>query len=288
MTDNEKRFRLRFTPESRERAEKFNAFLRKERDYSTYQQEKKIRTGERMKIIVSGPVAERYRYQIPVKIGKRPKSFDPETGEILGSSQDRGDRKEEAKRTNATRSKNEFRRLVLSNFGNMDKFLTLTFRDGAVEDVTNVRECNKEFDKFLKRMRRAYGGFKYCRVIEFQDANGRGAVHYHCILTIPYVPWEEIRETWGGGNIDITAIDHVDNVGSYVSKYMSKDLADDRLAGVKAYATSKNMNRPIVLYGRAAKELNKTLEQKKEVFANSYESEYQGKIEYTEYNMNRG
>jgi hypothetical protein len=266
---------------------KFVKMLVKDRNYSTYLKEKRIKTGERMKIIVSGPVIERYRYQIPVKIGKRQKSIDPETGEIL-AGENRGDRKDEAKRTNSNRSRNEFRRLVLSNFGNMDKFVTLTFRDGAVEDVTNVRMCNKEFDKFIKRMRRAYGGFKYCRVIEFQDANGRGAVHYHCILTIPFVPWEELRETWGGGNIDITAIDHVDNVGSYVSKYMTKDLKDDRLAGVKAYATSQNMDRPVVHYGRAAERVNRQLDQKKEVFANSYESEYQGKIEYTEYNMNRG
>jgi hypothetical protein len=251
-----------------------------------------VKSGQRLKVIVSGGVIEKYQYEIPVRIGKRQRVIDPETGEVLNGGRVKDDpnnpRKIEPKRTNGRRSKMQLRRLVLANFVNMDKFITLTIRDGAVSDVTDIKECNKEFDKFIKRMRRAFGDFRYCRVIEFQDKNDRGAVHYHCIMSLPFVPWETIRGTWGNGNIDIQAIDHVDNVGAYVTKYMSKDLADNRLAGVKAFATSQNLTRPVVTYGEEAQEIiNSFVGQKKEVFAREYPSEYQGNIRYTEYNMNR-
>lgn len=251
-------------------------------------------------MIVSGGVTEVYRFQNPVKVGKRPMVIDPETGEILNSPTMRADvdengnvvkreRKEEAKRTNARRSKMELRRLVLSNFENRDKFLTLTFRDGAVSDVTNVDECNKAFDTFLKRLRRAYKDVKFCRVIEFQDGNGRGAVHYHCILKMPFVPYEKLGEMWGNGFVGINAIEHVDNVGAYIQKYMAKDFDDPRLAGKKAYTTSQNVTKPIVVYGSEADRLyEKFLSDKLATFTNSYESEWQGEVRYEEYNENRG
>ena len=268
----------------------FKARLAMERRYSEEQLQGKTKKGERIKIIVSGPVVERWRYELPVKVGKRPRIIDPETGEINprpDDSPDRGDRTNEAKRTNARRSKMQLRRLVLSNFSNEDKFLTLTFRDGSVSDVRDVPECNAAFDRFLKRLRRKYGNVRYCRAIEFQDGNGRGAVHYHCIIGLPYVPYKELTDIWQNGNIDITAIDHVDNVGAYISKYMAKDLDDPRLAGKKAFTTGGDLVKPIKVYGSDAKDINAMLEQKKEVFANTYVSEYQGNISYTEYNMNR-
>lgn len=263
--------------------------------------EKSVSTGSRLKVIVCGPVIEKYDFERPVRTGKKARIIDPDTGEILnGGSLPRVeldengelrkiDRKPEAKRTNARRSKMELRRMVLANFANMDKFVTLTFRDGSVSDVTNVIQCNKAFDKFLKRLRREYGDFKYCRVIEFQDKHGRGAVHYHCIMNLPYVPYEKLGEKWGNGFIGINAIDHVDNVGAYIQKYMTKDFNDDRLAGKKAFTTSQNVTKPIVLYGREAQEINeKYLLEKEKVFTNSYISEHNGQISYSEYNMNRG
>lgn len=275
--------------------------LARDRDFALEESKKKVRQGERVKIIVSGPVVERWVYEQPVKVGKRPRIIDPETGEIMNGGRlpdveldENGDvvrkpRKVDPKRTNARRSKMQLRRLVLANFCDRDKFVTLTFRDGAVEDVTDPRACNKAFDRFIKRLRRVYGAFRYCRVIEFQDANGRGAVHYHCIMELPYVPFQTLTDTWDNGNVDITAIDHVDNVGAYIQKYMAKDMDDNRLAGLKAFATSQGMVRPITLYGREAEEIDeKVCRQKKEVFENSYESEYQGNIRYSEYNMNRG
>lgn len=244
----------------------------------------------KIKVIVSNHIVEVWEYEEGVKVGSRPppdpnreRFYDPETGEIITSYDPVS-----AKRSNARRARNEARRLVISNFDTSSKFITLTFRDGSVNDVTDVRECNKAFERFIKRLRKRYEGFKYLKVIEFQDANNRGAVHYHFLSTLPFIPSEKLAEIWGHGFIGINRIEHVDNVGAYVTSYMLKDFDDKRLAGEKAYSTSKNLSRPIVLYGHEAAEIiEQYLKDKKEVFANSYESEYQGQITYKEYNLQR-
>lgn len=252
----------------------------------------------RFKVIVSNHIVEVWEYEEGVQIGKKQPSalaYDEETGEVLNRdvtvelNEQTGEYDRiAAKRNNARRARNELRRLILANFDNNSKFVTLTFRDASVSDVTNVRECNKAFELFIKRLRKKYGNFRYVKVIEFQDANGRGAVHYHMMSDLPYIDSEKLAKIWKHGFIGINRIDHVDNVGAYVMKYMVKDFADQRLAGEKAYTSSKNLARPVTLYGHDAAEIiEKYLAQKKEVFANSYESEYQGQISYKEYNLQR-
>lgn len=250
------------------------------------------------KVIVSGHIIEVYSYEIPVQFGKKSckkeqlayhestHDVDPETGEIR--RKDYSYDPESARQANCRRAKNNLRRLLISNFDNRSTFITLTFRNGSVQDVTDVKECNIAFRQFIKRMRRRYGGFKYCTVIEFQDTNGRGAVHYHVVADIPYVHYEKLAEIWENGFIGINRIDHVDNVGAYITKYMTKDSNDPRLQGKKSYMTSTNMIRPIEVFGGEAHEIvEKYLMGKKRVFTNSYESEHQGKITYEEYNLKR-
>jgi hypothetical protein len=258
------------------------------------------------KVVTSGHIVEIYKYEEGVKTGtrhKRPPLYDPETGEITfidpktGKETPRCDPEtgysvgynpEIAKRHNARRAKNEFRRLVISNFTTKSKFVTLTFRDGSVADVKDVRECNHEFKKFIQRLRRRFGNFKYVKVIEFQDSNDRGAVHYHMMSDLPYIDNNELAGIWGHGYIGINRIDHVDNLGAYMMKYMVKDFNDDRLSGEKAYTASKNLIRPIVSYGHEAVEIAEIhMKNKKEVFTSEYESEYQGQIIYKEYNLQR-
>lgn len=183
---------------------------------------------------------------------------------------------------NITRTRNMVRRLVLANFDAGSKFVTFTF----AENVKDIDQANREWKKFVQRLRRRYGDFKYLSVIEFQK---RGAVHYHMISDLPYVKKKELQEIWGQGFVKINRISHVDNVGAYIVKYMTKDLHDERLCGKKAYQCSKGLDRPITVRGEMAEELYEMycLEQKKEVFRNFYLSEHHGLISYKEYNLKR-
>lgn len=181
-----------------------------------------------------------------------------------------------------TRTRNMVRRLILANFDNNSKFVTLTFS----ENITEVKEANSYFDKFIKRLRRKHENFKYLAVLEFQK---RGAVHYHMLSNLPYIKSSELSEIWREGFVKINRISHVDNVGAYVIKYMTKDVMDERLFNNKSYNCSKGLEKPVTLRGELAEEIIKMYISKndKEVFANSYISEHLGQITYKEYNLKR-
>jgi hypothetical protein len=161
-------------------------------------------------------------------------------------------------------------------------------------DVTDVGQTNIEFKKFIQRLRRYVqkkGGkedFGYLAAIEFQDDFGRGAVHYHVVSQQPYIPHSDLVKLWGHGTVNIKAIDAVDNVGSYISSYMLKDLADPRLMGKKAYLVSRGLNKPEEFVGEVAHAMLRTLEneeKEKRVYEYVYPSEWFGQIHYSEYNM---
>lgn len=185
------------------------------------------------------------------------------------------------------------RNLCTTNFDNHSKFLTLTFKNGVV-DYKNVKECNRLFKQFIQRMRRRYGDFKYLAVIGFQDKNGRGAVHYHMLSDLPYIPKSELATLWGYGFVKINDIENVDNVGAYVSKYMAEDLDDTRLQGLKAYQHSRNLDKPIELCNWRSSDteidfgsIHERLEKKSPSYSAKYESEYAGVVEFIQYNLSK-
>lgn len=191
------------------------------------------------------------------------------------------------------RRRDKIRRLACANFNNKhDKFLTLTF----AENKTDIEECNILFKNFIKRLKYTYElkNLKYLAVIEFQE---RGAVHYHVLLNIPYIPHTELQELWGNGFVFINAITHVDNLGAYILKYITKDNNDTRLMGKKAYLTSRNLKKEETIVNHDLKDfyhLEDKIIQKfnlneiKPIYVSNYDTEILGQCEYKQYNLERG
>ena len=190
------------------------------------------------------------------------------------------------------RRRDKIRRLACTNFNNKyDKFLTLTF----AENKTDIEECNLLFKNFIKRLKYTYQlkDLKYLAVIEFQE---RGAVHYHVLLSLPYIPHNKLQALWGNGFVFINAITHVDNLGAYVLKYMTKDNNDTRLMGKKAYLTSRNLKQEETIVNHDLKDFDK-LESKiiqkynlkglKAVYEANYDTEMLGTCIYKQYNLKR-
>lgn len=190
------------------------------------------------------------------------------------------------------RRRDKIRRLACCNFNNKyDKFLTLTF----AENLTNVEDTNLLFKNFIKRLKYTYNlkNLKYLAVIEFQE---RGAVHYHVLLNIPYIPHKNLQELWGHGFVFINAINHVDNLGAYILKYMTKDNNDTRLMGKKAYLTSRNLKQEETIVNHDLNDFYK-LEDKiiqkfklndlKPIYVSNYDTEILGHCEYKQYNLER-
>lgn len=252
-----------------------------------------------MKVIVSGGVYEFYRYEDTMFRGyeqKRSSSskntyydsegnelkLDYETGELIP-------KKMHSRGRSNIRARNKLRRLALANFSNKSKFITLTFK----EDIRDIPEANKLFKRFIDRLREKQkknknsAELKYIAVIEFTEA---GRIHYHMLCNLKYIPAKELEETWGQGFIKINRIDHVDNIGAYVIKYMTKEDADPRLCGKKMYQTSQKLEQSKELVGKEAEYLYERLikEKRKKVYSSSYENKQtSNKIFYEEFNLKR-
>lgn len=229
---------------------------------------------------MSGNVYEVWRYEkLNVKGG--------------GSRDGVGENKEHNYSQQQRRRRNAIRQLICSNFDSGSKFVTLTFDNSISHDFKNVQACNSYFKKFVLRMRYRYPDFQYVAVIEFQDKNGRGAVHYHMICNLPYIKKSELAEVWGGGFVKINRIDKVDNVGAYVIKYMTTDMDDKRLCGENAYLHSRYLKKPLEVTTWRENEcsdwqdIHDALKNETPSYCCEYESDNAGHIEYMQFNFNR-
>lgn len=210
-----------------------------------------------------------------------------------GKREGNGDHKENNYKQTQKRRRTKIRQLITENFDENSKFITLTFDNNRSFDIKNVKECNKAYKNFILRMKRRYPEIMYVTVVEFQDKNDRGAVHYHMICNLPYIKKKELSDIWNNGFVKINAIDKVDNVGAYVVKYMNKDIDDTRLQGLKAYNCSKGLKRPQELKSWVdehvpyIRQVEKLIEGKSPSYAATYESDKAGTIEYMQFNLKR-
>lgn len=222
------------------------------------------------KLIVSGNVLEMYEYEKPVV-----KGFDTKHKGRANASFTSQETKKENRVKIAHRARSHVRRMVNAN-PQLNKFLTLTF----AENLTDIEKARYEFDKFVKRVKTEIKTFQYVVVIEFQK---RGAIHFHLLCNLPYVDSKKLAKIWGNGFIKINRIDHVDNVGAYVTKYMTKDNIDERLIGKKCYSMSKGLNEPKEYTDeKDVAEILENIESVKRVRSSEFDTEYYGKVRYTQ------
>lgn len=240
------------------------------------------------KLVVSGDIVEYYQYENPIVEGYTNEHLDKKK---LGRSVVASDEDKKINRDKVmNRAKRDLRRLINSNihkYGYPSKFLTLTFSD----DVKDVELANYEFKKFIKRLNYEMGiKTLYSTVIEFQDKNDRGVVHYHTVLyNVPYIPQRRLSDIWKNGFVWINKIDQVDNVGAYVTKYMSKDNDDERLVGKKCYFNSRGLLKPKEFKNdEEIKSVGSTLNLDciEPIYSNTFENEH-NKVLYRQYNPKR-
>ncbi|WP_235341175.1 rolling circle replication-associated protein, partial [Anoxybacillus thermarum] len=184
------------------------------------------------------------------------------------------------------RARKNLRRLINANvdaWAERVKFFTLTFK----ENVQDIKMANYEFKKFRQRLEYHLElKLKYVAVIECQK---RGAIHYHMVtFNMPYVPHADLERIWGHGFVKVNAIDEVDNVGAYVTKYMTKDNDDERLKGEKCYFSSRGLIKPAeeIIKKEDLNAMREALSPNK-VYENTFDSEHLGLINYQQYNLKR-
>lgn len=170
-------------------------------------------------------------------------------------------------------------------------FLTLTFH----EMPQSFEWANREFSKFIQRfnyyLKTSFGiedekYLAYIKVVEFQK---RGAVHYHIIFfNLPYIPkiYDVINELWRFGFNIVKGVDKIDNLGAYLTAYLSKDFSDNQLANKKRFSVSKGLKKSIGSYDEnIIYSLLANLPEKLKKTDKEFEDKFVIKLRYRQYNI---
>lgn len=229
------------------------------------------------RLFISGLEIEHYRYNEKpiIRNYKRKKRKEKKENNI---------EKKQDKKSNfaINRTRREIRRLVNSNTG-LIKFLTLTTA------ISDIKKANGFFNLFTQRMKSHFSEFQYLAVIEFQkdvDFFGNkkvdgGAVHYHLLCNLRYVKSEDLAKIWKHGFIKIKRVNHVDNLGRYLSKYLQKDMFDERMFGKKKFFCSQDLERPVEIINDEAKFfIQDNYKNMKMTWEATFRDDYRGEIDY--------
>lgn len=147
---------------------------------------------------------------------------------------------------NVKRSLSDLRRIINYNVVDVSKarWLTLTYK----ENMKDTKRLYDDVRKFLMRLKYYYKDYniEYINVVEPQ---GRGAWHCHLMLLFdkiaPFIKNDELSKLWGFGFVSVKALDDdVDNIGAYLSAYLSDMSLDDAkaLGMIKKDVTSDNLS----------------------------------------------
>lgn len=116
------------------------------------------------------------------------------------------------------------------------KWITLTY----AENMQDVKKLYNDFKNFKKTLSNKFPFDKY---ITCSEPQGRGAWHIHLLLIFqdkaPFMPNEEIRALWKHGFVTVKNVDDVDNIGAYLSAYLSDmPLSDIETLNITANCTN--------------------------------------------------
>ena len=260
--------------------EKYLAYIKKSREL-------KAKTSYRHKIIKAGLFVEEYIYDEDIIHGrkrtkkiKKPKPKEEQKEMTSGALR---------------RTKMNIMRLVNSN-PDFITFLTLTFDENKAankKDITEFEKCNYWFMTFIQRLKYNFPNIKYLAVPEFQgDYYFRtgikkefgGAIHYHLLLD-QKIDSKKMEKIWGHGFVKINKIQAINNVGLYVSKYLSKESFNKKYFGKKKFFYSRNINRPKEYKGQECEPILADLPQLELIRTGEFENKYRGKVKVNLYKL---
>lgn len=186
--------------------------------------------------------------------------IDIKTGQMVGvnHSKNRGEQMQSLRR-----SIRKLRMIINANFyGELNElFITLTY----AENMQDIKRLYRDYVLFYQKLKRRYKGYGF-EYIAVPEPQLRGAWHMHVLLKSMnkeylYIPNDEVAELWGHGFTKTQRLENVDNVGAYVSAYLT-DLYDEdtgtstkgaRLylypAGMNLYRCSRGIKRPHIIKG---------------------------------------
>ncbi|NLP26255.1 MAG: hypothetical protein GX365_02790 [Clostridiales bacterium] len=128
------------------------------------------------------------------------------------------------------------RSLINTNVADKDKvrWITLTY----AENMTDTKQLYNDFEKFNKRFQYKIKklGYNKAEYIAVMEPQGRGAWHCHMFYIFdckaPFIPNNELRDTWGHGFVTIKQLNNIDNPGAYLTAYLGDMELEDAINNV--------------------------------------------------------
>lgn len=129
------------------------------------------------------------------------------------------------------------RAIINANVTDVSKvrWCTLTYK----ENITDTKKLYQDFSNFNKRF--CYfcikNGFDKAEYIAVFEPQKRGAWHCHLLYIwdkqAPFIPNNTLAELWGHGFVQIRKLNNVDNVGAYLTAYLTDlDLSECTISDI--------------------------------------------------------
>jgi len=125
--------------------------------------------------------------------------------------------------------------------GHPDRLLTLTMKPSELRTpAEQAAYMSERFRRLIKLMRDRYPNTVWAYFCVF-EAHKSGWPHLHVAMRGRFVPWAWLRDQWcdltGSTGVDIRMIPDAKRAGSYIAKYLGKDL--HKFGTCKRYWCSK-------------------------------------------------
>jgi hypothetical protein len=273
----------------------------------TQQKEEKKIISYKNKVIICGQTeAEEYSYSKPITKNFKiiPKIYNPQKKQTsLEDFQSQEITKNLNNIKSQNRAKTNVRRYIASNTKDFLSFITLTmdakstFADTSSFDTKDRAQCNYEYDKFVRKLKRIFPDIKIICVPEYQKDHyyksdklkpGGGSIHYHLLINIrlsennpEQKKW--LEKMWGNGFVNIKEVKRTKGFSFYFMKYFSKDTAHITF-NKKRFFRSQNLLPPQIIYGNEALlYLEQVAKQLSLSFQTTFENKWIGQAKYKHY-----
>ncbi len=136
---------------------------------------------------------------------------------------------------------NNLRELINTNFDGSpnELFVTLTYRGDL--QTNDTKKVYLDFDKFMKRLKYAYKDETTIDYINVLEPHETGNFHMHVLIRFNdlgkvFVPNAKMAEIWGNGFVTVQSLSGVDNIGAYLSAYLSDiEVPEDKAANLDGH-----------------------------------------------------
>ena len=150
-----------------------------------------------------------------------------------------------ANEQNTKRARRNVYGIVLTNWTEYSKMLTLTY----AKPTWDYDKLAHDFKMLIQALKRKGYEFPYLWVVEKHNSEKTAperlnSLHLHVLIfSDRFIPQDIIAKHWHGHVKINTSINKAKNKGAYVAKYIQKDtLPPDK----KAYRTSRKIKRPTI------------------------------------------